>query len=398
MKICYISNEYPPETGYGGIGTYTKNIAEGIASLGHEVHVICRSLSNEKIIQKLGKITVHRTLQGNYPLPQGKLWYLFRRFCYSNFSHSLVRLAWAKQAWHAFNEIQEHFDIIEFPECGAEGYYFKNYKNAKKVVRLHTPWGLVVNLDNLKEKYSDTFLISLLEKLSAKSADGVTSPSNSLSLFIKRKWRIKDIIVFPNPIPVSEYSITSGNDCIYTGRIERRKGIHILLSAYSILCKEMELPLLRIIGRPYGVLKDGMEYGTYIEKMIKDLKLGNKVIWIKGTDHSSIKKYLAMSKIAIFPSLWDNLPYSCIEAMASGCAVVASKCGGFTEIIKHNETGMLFEPQNVLQLSQILRMLFKDNGLAKRLGEKSRLEVIEKFDTPVISKIAESFYLNLLKY
>ena len=32
MNLLYISNEYPPETGYGGIGTYAKHIAEGMAA------------------------------------------------------------------------------------------------------------------------------------------------------------------------------------------------------------------------------------------------------------------------------------------------------------------------------------------------------------------------------
>ena len=40
MRIALLSFEYPPETGFGGIGTYTWHQARALAKLGHEVHVL----------------------------------------------------------------------------------------------------------------------------------------------------------------------------------------------------------------------------------------------------------------------------------------------------------------------------------------------------------------------
>ena len=40
MRICLISREYPPETGWGGIATFTRHLAHGLHELGHEVDVI----------------------------------------------------------------------------------------------------------------------------------------------------------------------------------------------------------------------------------------------------------------------------------------------------------------------------------------------------------------------
>ena len=72
MKILYISREYPPETGFGGIGTYTKCIAEGMAARGHEVHVISGNMINENQIQNVNDVTIHRIRSGHYPLPQNR--------------------------------------------------------------------------------------------------------------------------------------------------------------------------------------------------------------------------------------------------------------------------------------------------------------------------------------
>ena len=48
LKVCLISREYPTETGWGGIGTYTYNLAHGLVLLGHHVHVIAQSLDIDK--------------------------------------------------------------------------------------------------------------------------------------------------------------------------------------------------------------------------------------------------------------------------------------------------------------------------------------------------------------
>ena len=81
MNILYISNEYPPETGYGGIGTYTVHIAEGMAARGHSVHVLCRSQSTEVFTVKQHGVVVHRTPPGVYPLPSQRMYYPLRKLC-----------------------------------------------------------------------------------------------------------------------------------------------------------------------------------------------------------------------------------------------------------------------------------------------------------------------------
>ena len=45
MRIALLSYEYPPETGFGGIGTYTWNQARALTKLGAEVHVLAGSLT-----------------------------------------------------------------------------------------------------------------------------------------------------------------------------------------------------------------------------------------------------------------------------------------------------------------------------------------------------------------
>ena len=60
MKLCLVSQEYPPETGGGGIGTKTYIEAQGMTARGHEVHVIAASTDAQPRETMDGKVHIHR--------------------------------------------------------------------------------------------------------------------------------------------------------------------------------------------------------------------------------------------------------------------------------------------------------------------------------------------------
>ena len=400
MKILYISNEYPPETGYGGIGTYTMHCAEGMAARGHLVHVLCRSLSAEAFTIEQNGVMVHRTSPGVYPLPSHRIFYPVRMLCYKAIPHGLSRLAWARQVYAAYQglvALKEKFDIIEYPDCGGEGYYFSRERRIPRVIRLHTPWEMVRSLDNIHESPFDRTLIGHIERHSARRADAITCPSSALARELASRWRLKNITVFPNPLPIDGSTMTSGNDWIYTGRIEYRKGVHTLIEAYARLCESQTPPKLRIIGWPYGKLPDGEEYSEYIEQLIIRKGCKSKIEWVRGVPLSSIQGYLQRSCVAIFPSIWENLSYGCLEAMANGLAVVASRCGGFPEIINDEKNGLLFEPENVTELTEILSRLLANPQVRKNLGTNARKSIETIYKSSIVCKQTESFYENVIK-
>jgi glycogen(starch) synthase len=397
MTILFISNEYPPDTGWGGIGTYTEHIAESLVSRGHTVHVICRSVSgtNHTVLQN--GVIVHRMVPGPYTLPSSNCWYPLRSLCYRLIPQSLVRLAWAKTAAITVASLKASgtfFDIIEYPECGAEGFFCKSAA-AATVARLHTPWEIIQRFDELPGPVSDRIALTFLEKTAVKQSVAVSSPTHALAHLMKKRWGLKQVRVYPNPIPVASYSVTTGGGWIYTGRIERRKGVETLLRAYAALQRDHPLPPLMLLGRPYGRLKNGMEYAEHIRRIIAEKGIGEHVTWIPGVPTHEVASYLARSSVAFFPSLWENFPYACLEAMASGCAVAASRCGGFPEMIDDTATGLLFEPVNEQALRKVMLRFINEPGLARTLGDAARCRVAEKFDAAPVCADAERFYRSL---
>ena len=72
----------------------------------------------------------------------------------------------------------------------------------------------------------------------------------------------------------------------------------------------------------------------------------------------------------------ENCPLSVIEAMAYGKPVVASRVGGIPELVRHGETGLLFQPTDRRDLSAKIQIMMNDPELRRRFGRLGR-KVVE---------------------
>jgi glycosyltransferase involved in cell wall biosynthesis len=401
MKILFVSSEYPPQTGYGGIGTYTRNAAQGLAIRGHQVEVIALSEKKDPYEYFDGQVKIHRIGPGHFPLPGGRFLYPFRRWCYNNIFNSLVRMAWAKSVQEKYNMLcqQTRFDIIETAECGAEAYYLFPKHPTRLVVRLHTPWEMAARLDQINQKYFDIKKTGAMERKTTKRAHGISSPTRALKKILEKRWGLKDVVWYPNPMDTLKFTQKHGQGdyIIYTGRIEYRKGVHVLLKAYARLLQEgVENPLM-LVGAPFGEVKQGLPYERIIIDLIDQLGLKEKVIWIRNAGREAVMEKLQQARVAAYPSIWENFPYACLEAMASGLPVVAARCGGYEEMIIDGKSGLLFKPLHHEELAAMLKRILSNDQLAADLGQAGRRRVVEEFSIESICIKAENFYTGILK-
>ncbi|MFH0918774.1 MAG: glycosyltransferase family 4 protein [Fibrobacterota bacterium] len=400
MNILFISGEYPPQTGFGGIGTYTRIAASMLASRGHGVRVIALSETGAPYTHMDGAVRVHRVAPGTFPLPQGRLCYPYRRLCYATIYNTLVRRAFARSAAICCQQLlsETAFDIIEAPECGAEGFYLPYAEGTHRVVRLHTPWEMAARLDRIDQGGLDIRATGRMERAVAQRAAGVSSPTRALSALLSGRWGLRNVRCYPNPLDTDQINEKSahGDYILYTGRVECRKGVHLLVQAYAELVKGgLTLPL-RLVGAPYGVRKDGTDYGASIEGLIRAHGLEKKILWMKKADRSEVKSQLQNARFAVFPSLWENYPYACLEAMASSVPVVAARVGGYPEIIEEGKSGLLFAAEDPADLAVQMKRLLVDRALVRDLGPAARARVIEQCAPNVVAPQAEAFYTEAM--
>jgi hypothetical protein len=74
------------------------------------------------------------------------------------------------------------------------------------------------------------------------------------------------------------------------------------------------------------------------------------------------------SEVYVLPSVYETFPMSVLEAYACAKPVIASMVGGLNDLVVHGETGVLFRPKSVMQLSNSLEALLNDSERAKNLS------------------------------
>lgn len=175
---------------------------------------------------------------------------------------------------------------------------------------------------------------------------------------------IPNFIEFDSIIPNYNYE----DYVLFIGRLEREKGLLTLIRAYSRAVDAVKSLNLKIAGT--GSMEEELRALIMRMNLSKVELLGYK----KGKELETLTKN---SKAIIIPSEWyENYPYSCLEAMAYGKPVIASKIGGISEQVVDGVTGLLFEPYNAEQLANAIQILdgFEKNRLAE-MGRKARQKV-----------------------
>ena len=401
MRILYLSSEYPPETGFGGIGTYTFTIAHALARRGHEVQVICSTRSQNPRSEHDNDVVVHRTPHAGYPLPQQRWGYPWRVLARRFALQTLGKLSWSKAAAHRAHELSctnGVFDIVEYPECNGEGFSLDRGVARASVVRFHTPWRMIRSLDDIREGLIDRMLMDTIEVRAARRAHAATAPSRAMATRVPSYRRGDEPAVIPNPIVLESSAPRNTGECwVYTGRVERRKGVHLLLQAYGELRRSVTPPPLVLVGRAYGTDNGHYPYVQVIRDLIDHYELHDCVTWIQGVPHPRVRDHLLRASVAVYPSLWENFPYACLEAMSQGCAVIASRCGGYPEFIDEGRNGLLFEPGSVVALTDVLRQAALNPGQMHQLGLTAHATLRGRFDCDVIAAHTESLYQDLIR-
>jgi glycosyltransferase involved in cell wall biosynthesis len=167
------------------------------------------------------------------------------------------------------------------------------------------------------------------------------------------------------------------------GSSPTRSGLNVLCIAYLIPEKGVEYLI-----RAFSKIRDGKAHLSIVgdgpienalKALAKSLGMGNRVSFL-GL-RNDVDELLATSDIVVHPATWtEACPYTVEEAMASGCAVIASNVGGIPELIEHGKTGLLVNPKDVVGLTDALNLLTEDAAYRRQLATNGRRSAVEQMD------------------
>ena len=372
MKICLVHEEYPLETNFGGIATYQKILAEYFASCGYKVIVITRGSSDSEYFEN--GVHVYRIKADN-----------------DNNSKVSLKVFRKKVADLLFNlQNNNEIDIIETPDWGANTIYFEKQRKVPLMIRLHTPLKIWLQYNN-NDFGKERDLVLKWENKMLKSADLLLSCSSLLKKKIDENYSLnKKIYVLNNPFNYcSSLECEYSNNIIFVGSLEERKGVIILAKALNILLAKYSELLVYIIGKDTTRNSKNISTKEYMLSII-DKKMHNRVIFVGQIDRDKIVEYMRKSKLAVFPSLFDNFPYAVLEAMYLEKYIICSDNMGVSELVNQNKYNCLFKSGSFEDLADKF-LSFYDKRLPFA-NVNNRVIVEKECNVDFIGKKTLSFY------
>lgn len=376
MSWCIVSREFPPFSG-GGIGTYATSVTQAMVRAGQHPIVITVG-PGERTEDIEDGVTVVRL-----PLALGEDW---------SGPHPAIRKPETQAAWNALgphsvfamqvaNELETlivryGIDLVEFADTGAAGWFALNrrrnlcsYSDVRMVTFVHSPSAWIERVNRRCEPGRAMHELQRMEREQAQWSDAVVTPSEFMAGWVQENWGVRaSVIRLPLPTQEPQDVDEIEADVLFVGRMEYRKGIDTLLSAWSRLKPEARLHL---VGTDTPDERTGVPIG---ERLISQMPRESALTVVEHGRMSpgGVSALQHSAGVVVVPSPEDNSPFTCIEAMQAGRVVIASDIGGASEFIEDGVSGLIFESANAVSLAEVLGRALAMPGQARQeMGQRA---------------------------
>lgn len=159
----------------------------------------------------------------------------------------------------------------------------------------------------------------------------------------------------------------------------------------------MALPKI-ITEVPTAVLVSAGSSGPMTQRLREEarrLGVEGRVHWLGVRE--DVSDLMAAADVFIFPSLYEGLGVSMLQAMASGLACVVTDRPPMTEVVSDGATGLLVPPRDSDAIAAALVRLAHDHALRGSLAARARAHVATQFDAGVVANRIERLYREVLE-
>src|SRR5581483_7478169 len=398
MKVCLLTNEYPPHI-YGGAGVHVDYLSRELA---RTIDVDVRCFGDQDFTRGRLKVKGYDVdlAKADCPKPLKSVFGAIQRdidFNTTNIDADLVHC----HTWYS------HFGGILAK---------KNY-GIPLVITVHSleplrPWK--------REQLAGGYDFSLwVEKTALEMADAIIAVSRETKSDIERLFDVVPprVHVIHNGIDLEQYrkvdsiaalkryGIDPNEPCLlFVGRITRQKGIQHLLRAIEFMDRGFQIVLC-------ASAPDSPQMAEEMKTAVEAAKTQRPgIIWINEmVDQPMARELYSHAAVFVCPSIYEPFGIINLEAMACETAVVASAVGGIKEVVVDGQTGLLvpleqmqespFEPINpekfARDLAARVNQLMRDPRLREQFGKAGRERVERYFSWAAIAEKTKALYETL---
>ena len=368
MKILHILDHSLPII--SGYSIRSNEIMLGQKEMGYDICGVTslKQGKTEKDIELINNISMHRT-------------FFIKKFIFKNqyFKNLNEILQFKKKIENTIESFNPDIIHIHSPILNALAtLYIAKKRKIPIVYEIRAFWEDAAVSHHKTKKYSFRYQITkkIETRISHLSNSVVTICNGLKEDIVGRGVSNHKIHIVPNGINMSTKKNTNKNVLLenlnlrnniilgYVGSLYQYEGIVNLVENFQFLLKNISNLKLIIIG-------DGPEKES-IKKAIQKHKLYDKVILMGTVNHDEISLFYSLFDICVFPRIKMRLtelvtPLKPIEAMSFEVPVIASEVNGHKEIIKNNETGLLYNYESKNDLLNKIKILINNDDLRNNL-------------------------------
>lgn len=386
MRIAIVTRQYPPDTGGGGVATYYATLAPALCQAGYDVTVITRGYPSRSYEEQ----GVHVIRIGSrHPLPG-----ISRALRLVSLHHLLYQ-------WPVDSVLTDlRPDVVLTLESLADCAWYlarPRRRRAPVVVQLMTGIRMLSQLNPMPLRYFGGWALVPLEEWVVRRADYLSSLSRAMAEWARPAFRLgaRHVEVIANPVdtvlfrPGSE--LPDPHNILYVGRLEWGKGCHVLAQAIGRVASEFPNVHARFVGKDTPTAPGRGSMKDYLERLLSRDGVLTAVSFAGPRPQVELPHEYRSATVCVVPSFWETFCNVCLEAMACGRPVIASRVGGLTEAVEDGRTGVLVPPGDADALAaQILRLL-RDREAREALGRAARNAAESRFRPDLIASKMGTF-------
>ncbi len=404
LKIGLVSSEYPPETDFGGLGSYTFKLAHALADDGHQVSVISAGNGSEVTFKTDGPVGVYRV-----PSPRRNLLGLGRSINNVVYSGRVCRLT--KQL-AAEGKVQ----IFQFPEYRGESFVHSLWGDAPYVVRFSMPRWLVdeINRGTGRQMGPRSWLNGVIdrwcENTPVRRSRAFIFPSRDLMRVIEQRVGLKGLcrVVYPgvdakrftpgaDPELRRSFGLTGGPVALFVGRLEFRKGVHLIAEGAARIAARVPNVRFAFVGSdtksaPGG----GGSMRAYMERVFQRDGLGAAVRFVGGIGHQDVARLYGLGDVLMVPSIYENLANVLLEGLASGLPIVTTSGGGSPEVVEDGRNGRVVPSGDAIALADATAEMLADSNVRAVFSQNNRRKALEDLSLERMAHETVNVYREVL--
>ena len=357
MRVWLLTSELPHEIA-GGIARYIDNFSRLLGEAGCEVVILARTEQPcDRIlapgVRLIGVVPRYgqRHELGPSDRPEAHPAYPYNILSY----WPALSYQFAEETLKLLDAVPPP-DIIESQEYAALPYFLLQRKLTEQspleripiLVQMHSPTFELAPVNQEPRYRFPQYWVGQMEKFCILAADALLAPSAFLAHRIERAFPQRGSIPhLPLPLVLPPQLVENQPEpahIVYVGRLEPRKGVFPLVKACVRLWQTGMDFRLTLVGGDVEFFPKQTMVGAFIRQRYQQWIEKGRLTLAGQCDQAGVFAQLRRAWAVVIPSLWENFPNTCMEAMGAGQVVLASEHGGQAEMIGHDGVnGFLFD-------------------------------------------------------